>query len=237
MKQTKKWTAVILFIAVAAMLNAGTGKFSYQLDLVSSYIWRGWDTYPTHQPAFQPSVTYEFGDSGFSANAWFSFAFEKDKSQHEVDLTLEYTLDLSESLSLTLGYIHYSWPLTKGFTFRDDTSNEVYLIATFPRLVFNPEISVYYDYHNGDGVYAQFAVSQLMKLGGKTDLLLSGKLGYNGGMWLEGDETGFSDLTVGAALPFKIGVVEFTPSVNFTFVFLDEISTENHFSAGISLAF
>jgi len=238
MKQVKKWTTVLFFIAVAVSLYGGSGKTGYQVDLVSSYIWRGWDAYPVHQPAFQPSVTYEFGGSGFSVNTWFSFSFEKDTRLHEVDLTLEYSLDLSESISLTLGYMHYNWFLTKGFTFRDNTTNEVYVIATFPRMVFNPEIKVYYDYHNGDGIYASLALSHLLKLNRTFNALFSASLGYNDGQWLpDGAETGFSDLNLGIAAPFKIGEVEFIPSLNYTFVFLDDISKTNHFKAGISLVF
>lgn len=233
----KKWIVVVIFIAVAVNLNGGSGKLEYQVDLVSSYIWRGWDNIPKNKPAFQPSVTYEFGDSGLSANAWFSLSFENDSSLHELDLTLEYSLDFSESISLTLGYMHYTWPLTRGFTFKEDTSNEVYVIATFPRLVFNPEISIFYDYHNGDGLYASLAMSHTLKLNEKNDAHLSATLGYNDGMWLEGEEIGFSDLNLGAAVPFKIGKVEFIPSINYTIVFLDEISEDNHLWAGFSLVF
>ena len=60
-------------------LHAG---FNFECDVVSTFMWRGWDLYG-NRPAFQPSVTYAFGDSGLSVNVWASFIL-KDRDETAV---------------------------------------------------------------------------------------------------------------------------------------------------------
>jgi uncharacterized protein (TIGR02001 family) len=235
----KKYSLVILLILVigASGLFAGSSNVSGNIDLFSSYIWRGWDLNPTHEPVMQPSLTYTFGDSGFSANFWFSIS-SVNKELDEMDVTLSYDLKISENIAISAGFIHYAWYLAKNFNFDDNTTQEFYLTAAFPKLPFSPAFSVYYDFHNGDGWYAVVSVGQALKLGGKTDADLSASLGYNGGQFLDDDaDTGFSDLTIKLAIPLKVESATVTPFAAYTFVLLDDISEDNHFWVGLSVSF
>ncbi len=243
MKKSVKGLSFVILCGMFCMLLTVTppglyGKgFDFQVDFTSRYIFRGWDLNPVHKPAVQPSVTYGFGESGFAVNVWGSFSFE-DKEVNETDVTLSYDFKTSENLALSVGFIHYGWYFAPGFTFKNNATHEFYLTAGFPNVILGPELTVYYDIGAGDGLYALLSVGGSMKLKGKLAVDLSASLGYNGGQWLPEDAgTGFSDLNLGAAVPFKAGKVTITPFVTYTFVLLDAVGDENHFWFGVSMAF
>ena len=60
-----------IFLFAVALLP---GAVAPQVDLVSRYVWRGFDLLPDNHPAIQPSLTIDLGESGFSLNVWSSFA-------------------------------------------------------------------------------------------------------------------------------------------------------------------
>jgi uncharacterized protein (TIGR02001 family) len=213
------------------------GNISGQVDVFSAYIWRGFDLNPDHKPVIQPSLTYTFGDSGFAFNVWMSFSFE-DKELTETDFTLSYDFQVSENIALSAGIIHYAWYLTEGFDFKDDVNHELYLTAAFPKIFLNPAVSVYFDFTNGDGWYAEASLGHSVKLGGLVTADLSASLGYNFGMWLpENAGAGLSDFNIGLAVPFKAGKVSITTMATYTFVLMDEVSIKDHFWLGLSFAF
>jgi len=132
---------VMLFLWPVTNLNGGV---AYQLDFSSRYIWRGFDLNPQNKPVLQPSITYSFGDSGLAVNVWGSFSFE-NKELNELDLTLSYDFSISEKLSLSIGFIHYGWYFGEVFSFEDDTTQELFVSVGFPKILFSPNISLYYD--------------------------------------------------------------------------------------------
>ncbi|MCP5054421.1 MAG: hypothetical protein GY940_45055 [bacterium] len=228
----------VLFILMPARSPLlAAGAVSGQVDLMSAYVWRGWDRDPKHQPVLQPSLTYALGDSGFSANLWTSIS-SVDRDLHETNVTLSYDFKVSENIALSAGFIHYAWYLTRGFRFRDNTTHEFYFSAALPKAPFSPGVSVYYDFDNGDGFYARASLFHSIRLSPGITADLSSSLGYNDGLWLD-DEVGagFSDLNAGIAFPIKVGAIILIPSANYTIVLIDQISEENHFWAGVSIAF
>jgi hypothetical protein len=72
-------------------------------------------------------------------------------------------------------------------------------------------------------------------LSGAFDLNLSGYLGYNSRQWI--DASGLSDLTLGAAVPLKVGALKIAPLVNYTFDFLKEVNAHNEPWFGLSLMY
>jgi uncharacterized protein (TIGR02001 family) len=228
---------VLLFLSITAAPGLYAGTISGQVDFMSRYIWRGWDLNPDKKPVVQPSFTYSFGDSGFSANVWFSFTSE-DKELNEMDLTLSYDFKISETVAISAGLIHYGWYLADDFSFENNTSYELYLSASFPKLPLSPGVSVYYDFNLGDGLYASFSLAHSIKLAETITADLSASLGYNDGQYLEDYmDTGFSDFNVSMALPFKLGRASVTPFITYTIVLLDDIGKDNHLWFGVSLAF
>jgi uncharacterized protein (TIGR02001 family) len=214
-------------LAAAAIVSAAapaSAQMSAQADVVSRYIWRGFDLFAPNNAAFQPSLTYTFGESGFSANVWTSFALGDRavyRADDEIDLTVTYAFKTPESLALAVGFTHYGWYSTPRFSFKRDTTQEFFASAGLPSLPLEPSLTVYYDVNLGSGLYALLKIGRAVPLGGATELRLSAGLGYNAGQFIAG--SGLSDLSLGASLPFKWGRLTFAPSINYTFVFLDEL--------------
>jgi hypothetical protein len=233
---------LFLFILIVFLSLPLTGKnFNAQVDFTSRFIWRGFDLLPDNNSALQPSLTYDFADSGFSLNVFASFALTDRgiyKYADEIDLTLTYALKTSETLSLVLGFTNYGWWFAQDFTFEDNTTQEFFVELGFPRVPFSPTLTAFYDINLGDGLYVKLTGGHSLPLRGELNLDLAATLGYNAGMFLpEGADTGFSDLTIGASLPIKLGGLTLSPFVNYTFVFLDAVNQDNELWFGASLIF
>jgi uncharacterized protein (TIGR02001 family) len=214
-----------------------SAEFHLQADLVSRYIWRGFDLNPYKKPVFQPSIEYEFGNSGLSLNLWMSFTFV-NKELIETNLTLAYSRKLSETFSLETGLIHYGWYFAPNFRFEDDTSHEAYVSVGMPENLLQPAITLYYDFTNGDGFYALLETGHYFDLAKSFGADISASLGYNGGQWLAEDtDPGFSDLNIGISLVYEREKFSVSPFAKYTFVLLDAIGKENHFWFGISVVY
>jgi uncharacterized protein (TIGR02001 family) len=214
-----------------------SAEFHFQADLVSRYIWRGFDLNHYKKPAFQPAIEYEFGNSGLSLDVWMSFSFA-NKELNETNLTFAYSRQLSEQFSLKAGLIHYGWYFAPNFRFEDDTSHEVFASVGMPEIVFQPAITIFYDFTNGDGFYFLLETRYSYEPVRYVITSLSASLGYNGGQWLaEGTDPGFSDLNLGISLAYAWNDFQVIPFANYTFVLLEAIGKENHFWFGISLIY
>ena len=99
--------------------------------------------------------------------------------------------------------------------------------------MFSPTLTAYYDVNLGSGLYVLLEGSHSIPLSESLGLDLHAGLGYNSKQYI--DESGLSDLTIGASLPFKLGSWTIAPLVNYTFVFLDSVNDENEFWFGISI--
>ena len=233
---------LILFGLIAILSFPLLGKnASFQVDLTSRFIWRGFDLLPDNNSALQPSLTFDLGDSGFSLNVWASFALTDRgiyKYWDEIDLTLTYALKTPENLSLVLGFTNYGYWFAESFKFKDHTTQEFFVEVGLPKVLLSPKLTAFYDVNLGDGLYVQLSAVHPVPLAGNIGLDLSAKLGYNAGQFLpEGADTGFSDLTIGASLPLKVGTVTLSPFANYTFVFLDAVNDDNELWFGVSLIF
>jgi uncharacterized protein (TIGR02001 family) len=209
----------------------------YQIDFSSRYIWRGFDLNPYKKPVIQPSLDLEWGQSGFSVNLWSSISFV-DKEINEFDLTLTYGRKITKDLSAAVGLIHYAWYLTPNFTFKDDTSHEIFVSLILPDFFLNPALTLFYDFTTGDGFYGQADIGRSFPLFKSLEAGLYASLGYNGGQWLaEGVAPGFSDFNLGLSLSKDIGRFRAAAFANYTFVLLDAIGREDHFWFGFSLGY
>jgi hypothetical protein len=238
MKKMRLFLCVfIVFLSLPLVGKA----FSFQVDVTSRFIWRGFDLLPDNNSAIQPSLTYDFGDSGFSLNIFASFALtDRDiyKYWDEIDLTLTYALKTSENISIVLGFTNYGWWFAEDFKFKDHTTQEFFVELGFPKVPFGPKLTAIYDINVYDGLYVQLSGGHSVSIGGGLALDLAAALGYNGGFNpIEGADTGLSDLTIGASVPFKLGGLTLSPFVNYTFVFLDAVNDDNELWFGASLIF
>ena len=225
--------AVLGILFGAAPLSA---QFEFQADVMSKYIWRGFDLYDDNNPALQPSVTYSFGESGFSITAWASFALGERsvyKDYDEIDLTLNYDFQLSDQVGMSVGFIQYGYYFGGKDICKENTTQEFYVSAGLPETFLAPTLTAYYDVNLGSGLYVLLEASHSVPLSENVGLDLSAELGYNGKQFI--DESGLSDLTIGASLPITLGNWTIAPQVNYTFVFLDSVNEDNEFWFGISI--
>jgi len=229
----KKITLFVFFVFFI-ILSLFSGNIEYQVDINSGYIWRGFDLNPSHKLVLQPSVTLGLGDSGLGLNIWSSFSFE-NKEANELDFTLFYDFKTGEDFTLSAGFIHYGWYFIKDFKFKDNTTQEIYVSVGFPNCLLSPGVSIYYDFNNGKGLYILSSLGYSLKLSDEYAADISASVGYNGGQWI--DKSGLSDINFSLAIPLKLGKISLTPSVNYTFVLLNQVSTVNHFWIGASVVF
>lgn len=227
------------FVGLCGILLAAaplSAQFEFQADVMSKYIWRGFDLYSNNNPAFQPSLTYSFGESGFSVNVWTSFALgerEFYKDYDEIDLTLDYAFSLSDNVDMSVGFIQYGYYFGGKDVYKEATTQEFYLSAGLPNAFLAPNLTVFYDVNVGSGLYVMLQGTHSIPLSETIGLDLTACLGYNGKQFIE--ESGFSDLMFKASFPIKIGDWTIAPQINYTFVFLEAINDENEFWFGISV--
>ncbi|HNX97011.1 MAG TPA: hypothetical protein PKK12_04965 [Candidatus Aminicenantes bacterium] len=231
----KKTCGTIALLGLALMpLAAGV---SAQVDWVSRYVWRGFDL-NGNRPCLQPQATLELGKSGFTLNLWSCFCLKdraETKQADEIDATLSYAIPAGESFELEAGAIVYAYVGARPFKFKEHTTPEVYLKGGLPHAPLAPSLALYYDLNLGKGFYAQLSVEHSLKLSGKLALDLSGALGYNGRMYIE--NSGFSDLAFGAALPITLGQATLTPAVHYSISLLDSVNEDDEFWLGMSVQF
>jgi uncharacterized protein (TIGR02001 family) len=233
----KYWVFIIIFCFFMLLCLPLSAEFTYQVDFTSRYIWRGFDLNPNKQPALQPSIEYSCEGCGFSLNLWANISFN-NKDFHEIDLNFTYDFNVSKHFSLNAGIIFYGWYFVDNFSFQDNTTQEIFISAGFPRFFLHPRLTVYYDFGNGDGIYVLLEGYYIHEFTRRIKTVFQASLGYNGGQWLaDGVDPGFSDLNLGFNLLFKTGRLKISPFIRYTFVLLDAIGTDNHFWFGISLIY
>lgn len=227
----------VIFTTILLASLGLSAQWNFDLTATSRYIWRGFDLLPDNNPALQPSLTYTFGDSGFSINAWGSFALkQRDEYKYfdEIDLTLNYDLELEE-LTISAGLIHYGYYFVDGFSFKNNTTQEFYLGLALGGLPLEPRLTAYYDINLGDGLYLEAGLSREFAFSENLALNLDAWLGYNGGQFQV--KKGFSDLNLRADLAISAGSITIQPFAMFCKIFNDEVNdSETEFLFGVTFS-
>jgi hypothetical protein len=232
----KKIIPLLLVCLVGAALPL-TGAISGQVDFVSRYIWRGFDLLPDNHAAIQPSLTVDLGKSGFALNIWSSFALAHRsvfKRCDEIDVTLSYAFKLPEDWEVTAGLIYYSYWFADDFSFKNNTSPELFATVARTDLPLSPTLAVYYDFNLGSGLYVTLGGSHEVKLSEKVSVELGGLIGFNSRQYI--DRTGFSDIDLYAKVPVTVGRLTLTPSLNVMIPLLKEVNEDTEIWFGFSAA-
>jgi hypothetical protein len=229
----------LVFVLTCLLAAASLpGAIAVQADLVSRYVWRGFDLLPDNHMAIQPSVSIELGKSGFTLDVWSSFALANRadfKYSDEIDLTLSYDFAMPEGWELSAGFTHYGYWFAEDFSFKDATSQEVYATIARTDLPLSPTLSVYYDFNLGSGLYVTLGGSHELKVSEKASMELGGLVGFNSRQYI--DRTGFSDIDLYANLPLPVGKLTLTPSFNVMIPLLDEVNEDVEIWFGLSASF
>ncbi|HUU04750.1 MAG TPA: TorF family putative porin [Patescibacteria group bacterium] len=230
----KRFVLLLLACLAGAALPLG-GAVSGQVDLVSRYIWRGFDLLPENHAAIQPALTFDLGKSGLSINVWGSFALAQRGTfsySDEIDLTLAYAFEMPGGWELSAGLIHYGYWFAEDFKFRDHTSQEVFAAVAATGLPMAPELCLYYDVNLGSGLYVTLGASHEWQVSEKLGVEVGGLVGFNSRQYI--DTTGVSDIDLYARLPLKWGGLTLTPSLNVMIPLLDEVNEDTEIWFGFS---
>ncbi len=233
----KKSCIRALLVCLAGAALPLPGAVSGQIDMVSRYIWRGFDLLPDNHMALQPSLTVDLGKSGVALEIWSSFALanRRDfKYSDEIDLTLSYDFTMPEGWELSLGICHYGYWFAEDFTFKDGTSQEIFATVTRTDLPLSPTLSLYYDFNLGSGLYATLGGSHELKVSEKVSMELGGLIGFNSRQFIA--KSGFSDIDFFVKAPLTLGRVVLTTSLNVMIPLMDEVNEDTEVWVGFSAA-
>ena len=226
-----------LLLLACLVCTALPGAVSGQVDLVSRYIWRGFDLLPDNHAAIQPSLTVALGKSGFALNVWSSFALAQRyefKYSDEIDVTISYAFKMPEGWEFAAGFTNYGYWFADDFKFKNHTSQEVYAIVTKTNLPLSPQLSVYYDFNLGSGLYVTLGGGHELKVNEKVSVKVGGLIGFNSRQYI--DKTGFSDIDLYAKVPLTVGKLTLTPSLNVMIPLLDAVNEDTEIWFGFSAA-
>lgn len=234
------------FFTTAALVCAVPGyaqtEVGVDLDLFSSYVWRGLSL--TNKPVAEPGVWVSFpaGNASITLGGWANI----DLGTYDDPAD-----DISESggssgfnLSEFDPYAEVSFPVGKatltggvtGYLYPNDENapNDFALLTSDANTVeiygkvgldtpLSPELSIYYDVDKIKGAYIEGAVSHSLPLSETTSLDLGALAGFSAGQGVSDDpdesfnfaDDGFTHLDLSAGIPFTAGAFSITPVVHF----------------------
>ena len=208
MKKMKIFTltiCLVMGIAFGALnTEASETSASASVDIMSSYMWRGFQLH--EDTAIQPSVGITYGS--FGMNLWSDYNMET-KEAAETDLTLNYTFSM-DKLSFDVGYIYF------GLDNATDTQ-EIYLSAAYD-MFLSPTLTVYYDFDEGDGTFIEASVGHDTSVGSDMTLSLGASASYNSdSAYSIGTYSGFHNANISAALSIPVNnEISITPMIAYS---------------------
>jgi hypothetical protein len=221
-----------LCVAVPAHAQA---TFGVDLDLFSSYVWRGLSL--TNKPVAEPALWLSFpaGSASITVGGWSNIDLGKyddvddDISQSggtsafnlsEFDPYAEVSFPAGKA-TITGGALGYIYPNDAGTT-SDFNTVEIYgkLGLDVP---LSPELSVYYDVDKIKGAYIEAGFSHSLAASEKVSIDLGATAGFSAGQGISDDpdelanfsDDGFTHLDLSAGVPFSAGAVSITPVLHF----------------------
>jgi hypothetical protein len=230
-------TALALVLALPLRPAAAQTEVGAQLDLFSSYVWRGLSL--SNKPVAEPDVYVSFpaGNASVTVGGWANIELGKyvdpsdDISESgglsafnlaEFDPYAEVSFSTGKA-SLTGGITGYIYPNDLDEASNpdgglDSESNtwEVYGTVGFD-VPLAPEFSLYYDFDKIKGAYLEGGVSHSLALGESHTLDLGGLVGFSLGQDVSEDESanflddGLTHVDFSAGVPLIAGVFSITP--------------------------
>jgi uncharacterized protein (TIGR02001 family) len=238
MKRVKVLGAALLVAGMAAAPTTASAQaeIGADLDLYSSYVWRGLSL--TNKPVAQPNLYLSFpaGNASVTVGGWANIDLgkydnpEDDISESgglsafnfaEFDPYAEVSFPVGKA-TLTGGVIGYIYPNDAGLN-SDFNTWEIYGKVGFD-VPLAPELSIYYDIDKVNGAYIEGAVSHAVPLSEKLSLQLGGLAGFSAGQAVPDDaasedlanffDDGLTHVDFSAGLPLTAGVFSITPNLH-----------------------
>jgi uncharacterized protein (TIGR02001 family) len=183
MKMFKKVAivSVMMLGMVVSMGSAAMAAMEVEVaayaGVFDKYLWRGFDLSGS-EPVAQGGVDVTAGS--FTLSLWSNVQLSDDVAEgldggevNETDITLDYSTDLNDLVSLSVGNVTYA------IASADDT-NEAYLTVGLNTLL-NPSVSVNWDWDQADedGLFYVLAIGHDFNVSDALTVSLSANAGYN----------------------------------------------------------
>jgi hypothetical protein len=230
---------VIGLLGNAAPAHA-QATFGVDLDLFSSYVWRGLTL--TNKPVLEPGVWVSFpaGNASITAGGWANIDIGQyddasDISESggtsafnlaEFDPYAEVSFPVGNA-TLTGGVTGYIYPNDDPGLTSDFNTWELYGKAGLD-VPLSPELSIYYDIDKINGAYIEGNISHSLAASERVSIDLGATAGFSAGQDADLDdlgtpqadffnfaENGFTHLDLSAGVPFTVGVFSLTPVLHF----------------------
>jgi len=184
MKKFAVALVALVALSVAGPASALEVSGDAYAGIYSQYLWRGLD-FSGNLPVVQGGLDVSLGK--FSVGYWTNMQLVTDESDPllesgevtETDIVLDYSTDLSELVSMSVGNITYAFNDSVNFP----TTNELYLGVTLNTLL-SPSLTVYWDWDEArkdsrDGLFYALSVGHTFELMDKAALNLGALASYN----------------------------------------------------------
>lgn len=233
--------AVMMVMALALWVAPATAaKIEVEGDtyvvVESMYLWRGMDLSPDSDFVISGGIDLSF--NGFTLSYWGNWDEDTNKV-NETDLILDYSFDVNELLSVSVGDILYA---VDGF---DDT-HELYLALALNTLL-EPTFTTYWDWDEAeeDGLFYTLSIGHGFTLSEQAELALGAEVSYNQSSdFAVGDYNAFHNAEFSVAVDYTVHEQIFlTPMVRYSVPLSDEadddagIDDETYFGVGVMLTF
>lgn len=201
----------MIYPALSAEAVETSGSAS--VDIMSSYIWRGFELH--EDMAVQPSVGITY--RGFGANLWSDYNTDPGEAV-ETDLTLNYTF-AKDKFNFDAGYIYFS------LDGADDTQ-EIYASVGYDVLL-SPALTVYYDIEEGSGSFITASIGHDFTFEKDISLSFGAAVSYNmESRYSIGDYSDFHNLDLSAALTVPVAEnISILPKIAYTAALSDDAKT------------
>jgi hypothetical protein len=228
-------TLLGILLAASPREAAAQTEIGAQLDLFSSYVWRGLTL--TNKPVAQPDVWVSFpaGNASITAGSWANIEIGKyDDPENDISESggvsafniAEYNPYLEVGFTagkaaLTGGVVGYFYTnnlddAPNGGLDSESNTWEAYGTVGFD-VPLAPEFSLYYDFDKIKGAYVEGGVSHSVPLGESHTLDLGGLVGFSLGQDVSDDpssnfaDDGLTHVDFSAGVPLTAGVFSITP--------------------------
>jgi uncharacterized protein (TIGR02001 family) len=173
---------IVLGVVLTALCSPAAAAIEVEGDayvgIFDKYLWRGFDL-SASEPVSQGGINLSAG--GFTLSYWSSVQLSSNDDEGftagemtETDITLDYSFDIGELVSVSAGNIFYmveeDWPNT----------HELYLSVGL-NTILEPSAAVYYDWDESeeDGLFYTFSVGHTFEINDKFSVALGGLVSYN----------------------------------------------------------
>ena len=234
MKRMKNCIAILGVYALSTVLLHADGILSGSgvslggnIDVLSSYVWRGFEL--DADPVVQTGISVAYGGLTVEWLTSNKLVYDYPVNSSEIDYVVDYTHNFG-GLSVSAGHTFYVFPAFS------DTSGEFYIGGALDTFL-SPAVFFFSDYDEGDGSYVLAQVARSEELGPSKSMDYSLSVGINDGMWIDGNG---GDISAGLSFTFALFEgLDMTPSFGYVIPFgdMEDETDDNLFFAGASLGF